>query len=300
MSAFRNVRSDLHVNAPIDPCGYVVSVRRSCSRQQVKFYNNSDDLSLIETYHCPVGTPVLPIPTCFGAAIWFDDDFYNDPTTGQAGELLAQVAYSKGILPAEWEEPTHYIGTPAQWLNGCDINTDPPLEYNDEGLCCECNPNYCLDGSYYCLDGAYYCLDGAYYCLDGAYYCLQNPATPVSKYYCLESPGGGGGCDCDPLPDTLYCCLNGGLVGTCYFTALPFNGLFNWIATTSDGIWTIDFGCSSGGGSPCYLCGVATGGGFNEQFGCFTIVSCSPLHLTATGNFGGTMAIYDTPSVPCC
>lgn len=122
-----------------------VDRRTHCGLQWVKFWSNSDVLTLIRWYRVPEGTPALPFPHRFLSTDYEGRilpvgrrvgllGFDNLVEPGQPGAPVGMVhrsqKYNKGALPAGYTPPTGWIGSLRQWQDGSILGVDPPLVWD--------------------------------------------------------------------------------------------------------------------------------------------------------------------------
>jgi hypothetical protein len=127
---------------PIDPCGHAIDVVTVCGYFKLKAWANRADTVRVRLYRVPLGTPALPIPHRFFHPMWDNSISSGRDLSGlkrmsvtvEPGEPGYPIGlagkpekYYKGAAPAGWRPPTHYIGTPEQWLEGSVFGVDEPL-----------------------------------------------------------------------------------------------------------------------------------------------------------------------------
>lgn len=126
---------------PIDPNGCGLDVMRTCCRQRIKPYRDSDVTMLVRWYRVE-GGPVLGIPTCFMSQ--WQRTFRGlglqepDPPPGRAGFLNDWRGYANGARPFWWAPNGTFVGSPRQWLEGSRFGVDPPLTPTPFGFSAEC------------------------------------------------------------------------------------------------------------------------------------------------------------------
>lgn len=117
----------------------------------MRFWRDRDTVTKVRWYRVPADTPCLPIPHAFMRTDWLPTKFEDNPGEGAVlvGEYTRGGQYDKGALPVGWRPPTHYVGTPEQWLDGSTFPANPPLVWRGgfstackakdkpEGMACE-------------------------------------------------------------------------------------------------------------------------------------------------------------------
>jgi len=104
---------------PVNPCGKIVGVLRSCYETRVAFFRDDPTIwTDIVYYFVPWENGVLPYPTIFCPIVWNWDKSYPLP-----GEDLSLHVYYNG--QDQWGlDGSHFCGTRQQWSDG-PLSTDP-------------------------------------------------------------------------------------------------------------------------------------------------------------------------------
>jgi microcystin-dependent protein len=119
---------------PWNPCGFAVDLLRSCKRSKFRFFSDSEELTTVEWFFVPAGTPFVPFLNNFVSSSW-DSDPKPDGALGE-----------QPYEPIEWlngeegppQRRAHVCGTEQQWRFGQPLPPDPPVARDPQGrlLCC--------------------------------------------------------------------------------------------------------------------------------------------------------------------
>lgn len=119
---------------PLDPCGRVVDLVRSCYRTTMRFAHGGPALP-VRWYFCDPDAQLLGMETPFTSANW-------DPRKGEwdgLGEVVgATRTWDSGSTPT-WATGQGLCGSPDRWESGWEEGEEiPELEYDAQGmpLCC--------------------------------------------------------------------------------------------------------------------------------------------------------------------
>lgn len=122
----------------------MVDVVPVCGVWRLKAWANRGDAVPVRWYRVPYGTPALPIPHAFFHPDWDPSVSSGRDRSGlkrksvtvepgqpgfPVGVVSKRVRYDRGALQAGWRPPTHFIGTPEQWLSGSVFGRDNPLTW---------------------------------------------------------------------------------------------------------------------------------------------------------------------------